>query len=67
MEDNNINENANTPVCVNRKEFMKILGCGQYTADKIARQSGARIEIGRRVLIYMPKVNQYITDLTNLK
>ena len=64
MTDTTINEISTAPVCVNRKEFMKILGCGQYTADKIARQSGARVEIGRRVLIYMPKVN---SDVTNLK
>ena len=67
MTDTTINEISATPVCVNRKEFMKILGCGQYTADKIARQSGARVEIGRLVLIYMPKVNQYLSDVTNLK
>ena len=60
MTDTTINEISATPVCVNRKEFM-------YTADKIARQSGARVEIGRRVLIYMPKVNQYLSDVTNLK
>lgn len=42
MTDTTINEISATPVCVNRKEFMKILGCGQYTADKIARRSGAQ-------------------------
>ena len=45
MNDNNINEISTVPVCVNRKEFMKILGCGQYTADKIARQSGRGLKL----------------------
>ena len=67
MTDTTINGISTAQACVKRKEFMRILGCGQYTADKIARQSGARVEIGRRVLIYMPKVNQYLSDVTNLK
>ena len=54
-------------VCVNRKELTKILGCGQYTADRIARKSGARIEVGRRVLIYLPKLREYLSEITETK
>lgn len=65
-KENEATANTNI-VCVNRKELSKLLGCGQYTADRIARRSGARIEIGRRVLIYMPKINQYLAEQTELK
>ena len=64
-EKNNITEADN--VCVNRKELTKILGCGQYTADRIARRSGARIEVGRRVLIYLPKLKEYLAEITETK
>lgn len=63
----NYEKNRTNAICVNRRELSKLLGCGQYTADRIARRSGARIEIGRRVLIYMPKINQYLAEQTELK
>lgn len=41
-------ENA---ICVSRTELPQLLGCGQATADKISVEAGARIKIGKRVLI----------------
>lgn len=46
--------------CVARKELPKLLGCGQHTADLIARKAEARIIIGKRVLVYLPKVWKYL-------
>lgn len=67
MENEKINITEADTVCVNRKELTKILGCGQYTADRIARRSGARIEVGRRVLIYLPKLKEYFAEITEMK
>ena len=65
--ENNLNSEVKTNVvCVNRKELPKLLGCGQYTADKIARRAGARIEIGRRVLIYLPKLDKYFAEMMDM-
>lgn len=49
-------------LCVTRKELAKILHCGLYTADKIAREARARIIIGKRVLINMEKVRLYVKE-----
>lgn len=51
-------------LCVTRKEFPKYLGCGLYTADKIAKKSGARIKVGNRILIFLPKVEEYLAGQT---
>ena len=45
MTDTTINEISATPVCVNRKEFMKILGCGQYTADRSHASLGRGLKL----------------------
>lgn len=47
-------------VCVTRKELPKLLGCGQHTADLIARKAEARVIVGKRVLVYLPKVWKYL-------
>ncbi len=52
-------------LCVTRQELPTYLGCGLYTADRIARESGARIKVGKRVLIYLPKVDEYLANQTN--
>lgn len=53
-----------TKLCVTRQELPQLLGCGLYTADKIAKDSGARFRVGKRVLIYLPKVEAYLADKT---
>ncbi|MBU5682055.1 hypothetical protein [Blautia sp. MSJ-9] len=66
MVNDSNDETTAKAVCVSRKELPKLLGCGQYTADKIARRAGARIEIGRRVLIYLPKLDKYFANMTDM-
>lgn len=51
-------------ICISRSELPQLLGCGQATAEKIARAAGARIKIGKRVLIKVDKVNDYLNSLS---
>ena len=55
---------TNKRLCVTRKELPQYLGCGLYTADKIAKESGARIKVGNRILIFLPKVEEYLAGQT---
>ncbi|SES65699.1 hypothetical protein [[Clostridium] polysaccharolyticum] len=57
-----INENR---LCVTRTELAEMLGCGLATADIVAKNSGARIQIGKRVLISVEKVRSYIDEECN--
>lgn len=50
-------------ICVNRTELPKLLGCGQATADRISVDAGARIKIGKRVLIKLDKLNSYLETI----
>lgn len=52
-------------MCVSRTELPEILGCGQYTADKISRRAGARIKVGKRVLVYLPRLEAYLKEITD--
>lgn len=40
-----------------------MLGCGIDTAIRIGKESGARIQIGRRVLYKVSKVEEYLNAL----
>ena len=53
----------NGVLCIPRAELPKLLGCGQMTAERIARESGARIKIGKRVLIKLDKVQAYLDSV----
>ena len=55
-------ENA---ICVSRTELPQLLGCGQATADKISVEAVARIKVGKRVLIKIDKINDYLEMLAN--
>lgn len=59
-----LNQDATKKLCVTRQELPKLLGCGLYTADRIAKASGARIHVGKRVLIFLPKVKEYLAAQT---
>ncbi len=50
-------------LCVNRTELPKLLGCGQATADRLSIDAGARIKIGKRVLIKLDKLNSYLETI----
>lgn len=49
-------------ICVSREKLPQLLGCGQATADKIAMDAGARIKVGKRVLIKLDKLREYIEN-----
>jgi hypothetical protein len=44
--------------------FVEYMGTGRYTANKIAEQAEAKIYIGKRLLINMTKVTQYLTTIS---
>lgn len=50
-------------MCVSRDKLPQLLGCGQSTADKIAMDAGARIKVGKRILIKVDKLNSYLDML----
>ncbi len=47
-------------LCVPRERLPQLLGCGQATADRISIDAGARIRVGRRVLIKLDILNRYL-------
>lgn len=47
-------------LCVTRTELPALLGCGQPTADRIAEEAEARIYFGKRLLISVEKVRNYV-------
>ena len=49
------------PLTVDIEKLSAMLSCGHATARKI--QAGARIEIGRRVLYSVEKVQKYLSSL----
>lgn len=58
-------EISSNRLCVTRPELAKMLGCGQATADLVAQNAGARIRIGKRVLISVEKVKKYLETECN--
>lgn len=54
---------ASTIIAVDIDGLAKMLSCGHATARKIAEQAGARVEIGRRVLYMVSKVQKYLEDI----
>lgn len=51
----------NYPITYDMKGLRLALGCGRYTAEKIAEEAGARIKIGARVLYDANKIRAYIS------
>lgn len=56
-------ENA-MKVTVNAENLASMLDCGRATAVKIGTDAGARIQIGKRVLFKMDKVEKYLETLS---
>lgn len=44
--------------------FIGFIGAGRHTANKIAEQAEAKIYIGRRVLINMDRVRNYLNSIS---
>lgn len=51
---------GNESICVSREVLPQLLGCGQATADRISREAGARIKVGKRIIIKLDKLNAYL-------
>lgn len=52
------------PITVDIEGLAAMLSCGQATARKIGKDAGARVDIGRRVLYSVKKVEQYIYSIS---
>lgn len=51
-------------LAVTTERLQNILDCGQPTAVKIGTLAKARVEIGRRVLWNVSKVQKYLDDIS---
>ena len=50
-------------LAVDTNGLQNLLDCGRATAVEIGRQAGARIEVGKRLLWNVSKVQSYIDSL----
>lgn len=50
-------------LAVDIERLAAMLSCGQASARKIGEDAGARIEIGRRVLYVVGKVEKYLNTI----
>ena len=49
---------------VGARELAALLGCGHYTARKIADEAGAVVRIGNRVLFSVAKLREWADEQT---
>lgn len=52
-------------ITVTTEGLMKILECGRDTAVKIGLEAQARIQIGKRVLWNVEKIQSYLNDISS--
>lgn len=57
-------ETVNQKLAVDTSELRAMLSCGRDTAVKVGTEAGARIQIGKRVLWNVDKVQSYIDKLS---
>lgn len=50
-------------ILITTEELQSLLGVGRYSAVKTGEQALAKVQIGRRVLWSVAKVNEYIREL----
>ncbi len=50
----------NNTITTNTTGLMKMLGCGKVTAVKIGMDAEAKVQVGKRVLWNLPKIQKYI-------
>lgn len=58
----NLSENGKK-LAVDTEELKNLLGCGRPTAVEIGSQAQARIEVGKRVLWNVSKVQKYLDSI----
>lgn len=51
-------------ITVNMAQLQAMLGVGRNTADKIGKESGAVIHIGRRKLFNVSKIQKYLDNIS---
>lgn len=60
-----VNEITSNTLCIDTNELAKdYLHCGRKTAVEIGSAANARIQVGRRVLWNIKKIQQYIDSIT---
>jgi len=52
-----------TPITVNTKGLMELLGCGKPSALKIGNDAKAKIVIGRRILWSVEAIKRYVSSI----
>ena len=50
-------------ICVTTEGLQDLLDCGRATAVEIGGQAGARIEVGKRLLWNVSKVQKYLDSI----
>ena len=58
------NERTGWKMAADTKELQSVLSCGRDTAVRIGTEAKARIQIGKRVLWNMEKIQAYINKLS---
>ena len=48
-------------ILVDTKQLQAVLSCGRASAVKLGMEAGARVEVGKRVLWNLQKVQQYLS------
>lgn len=49
---------------IDTKELQNMLSCGRVTAVQIGNDAGAKVQIGRRVLWNVRKINSYLDSIS---
>ncbi len=50
-------------LCIDTNKLKALTSCGYSAATQIGRAAGARIQIGKRVMWYLPKVKEYLEQI----
>lgn len=56
-------EGGEQRLAIDTSELQERLGCGRHTATEIGLKAGAKIQIGRRVLWNVSKVQLYLDSI----
>ena len=59
-----ISKNNYDALAVNQEQCQALLGVGRNTADKIGKEAGAVIHIGRRKLYNVKKIQEYLDRIS---
>ena len=52
------------PILLDQKGLQDACHSGRYTAEKIARAAGARVQIGRRVFYNRQKIENFLNQIS---